>query len=149
MSERIPIPARDHLLPWWDPRFWQATIARGRSLVAGAFGALAGQSRAGQPGKFEKGRIAEGNAIDAAARMLVYVGKAQHRIEKPPSMTEIAAGEVSLTKFKALGASSGRSVSKALPQLLPLNATARRAFSELIQSTVAATANLKPMGNAV
>ncbi len=29
-----------------------------------------------------KGRIAEGNALDAAARVLVYIGKAQHRIEK-------------------------------------------------------------------
>jgi hypothetical protein len=29
-----------------------------------------------------KGRTAEGNALDAAARVLVYVGKAQHRIEK-------------------------------------------------------------------
>ena len=29
-----------------------------------------------------KGRIAEGNAVDAAARVLVYVGKAQHRIEE-------------------------------------------------------------------
>ena len=28
-----------------------------------------------------KGRIAKGNAIDAAARVLVYVGKAQRRVE--------------------------------------------------------------------
>ena len=32
-----------------------------------------------------KGRIAEGNALDAAARVLVYIDKAQHRIEKAPS----------------------------------------------------------------
>ena len=29
-----------------------------------------------------KGRIAEGNVFDAAARVLVYIGKAQHRIDE-------------------------------------------------------------------
>jgi hypothetical protein len=29
-----------------------------------------------------RGRIAEGNVLDAAARVLVYIGKAQHRLDK-------------------------------------------------------------------
>src|SRR5271157_4915292 len=52
-----------------------------------------------------KGRMAEGNALDAAARVLVYIGKAQHRIEKSTfdALRELllAYPEVSPVEFKA------------------------------------------------
>jgi pimeloyl-ACP methyl ester carboxylesterase len=104
-----------------------------------------------------KGRIAEGNAIDAAARVLVYVGKAQHRIDKSTfdalRKLLLAHPEVSLTEFKAVVreqwailAVDERAAIEALPQLLPADAAARRAFSDFLQATVAATGKLKADG---
>jgi Protein of unknown function (DUF3141) len=74
-----------------------------------------------------KGRIVKGNAIDAAARVLVYIGKAQHRIEKSTfdalRKLLLAHPEVSLPEFKAVVreqwailAVDERAAIKALPQ---------------------------------
>ena len=52
-----------------------------------------------------RGRIAEGNVLDAAARMLVYIGKAQHRVEKSTfdalRKLLLAYPQVSPAEFKA------------------------------------------------
>ena len=104
-----------------------------------------------------KGRIAEGNALDAAARVLVYIGKAQHRIEKSTfealRKLLLAHPEVSPAEFKAavreqwaILAVDERAAIEALPQLLPADATARRAFSDFVQATVAATGKLNADG---
>ena len=100
-----------------------------------------------------KGRIAEGHAVDAAARILVYIGKAQHRIEKSTfdalRKLLLSFPEVSQAEFKAavreqwaILAVDERAAIEALPQLLPADATARRAFSDLVQAPVAATGKL-------
>lgn len=104
-----------------------------------------------------KGRIAEGNAIDAAARVLVYIGKAQRRIDKSTfdalRKLLLAHPEVSPAEFKnavreqwGILAVDERAAIEALPQLLPADATARRGFSDFVQATVAATGKLKPDG---
>ena len=104
-----------------------------------------------------KGRIAEGNALDAAARVLVYIGKAQHRIEESTfealRKLLLAHPEVSSAEFKAavreqwaILAVDERAAIEALPQLLPGDTTARRAFSDMVQATVAATGKLNADG---
>ena len=104
-----------------------------------------------------KGRIAEGKAVEAAARVLVYVGKAQHRIEERTfnSLRKLllAHPEVSPAEFKAavreqwaILAVDERAAIEALPQLLPADAAARRDFSSFIQTTVAATGKLNVDG---
>jgi hypothetical protein len=104
-----------------------------------------------------KGRIAEGTPLDSVARMLVYVGKAQHRIEKSTfdalRKLLLAHPEVSPAEFKAavreqwaILAVDERAAIEALPQLLPADATERRAISEFIEATAAATGKLKVEG---
>ena len=104
-----------------------------------------------------KGRIAEGDAVDAAARVLVYIGKTQHRIEESTfdalRKLLLAHPEVSPAEFKAavreqwaILAVDERAAIEALPHLLPADAAARRAFSDLVEATVAATGKLKPDG---
>jgi hypothetical protein len=104
-----------------------------------------------------RGRIAEGNRLDAAARVLVYIGKAQHRIEKSTfdalRKLLLAYPEVSETEFKAavreqwaILAVDERAAMEALPQLLPADAAARRACSELLQEIVSATGKLNAEG---
>lgn len=104
-----------------------------------------------------KGRIAEGNAVDAAARVLVYIGKAQHRVEERTfdalRKLLLAYPEVSEAEFKAavreqwaMLAVDERAAIAAVPQLLPADPTVRRAFSDFIQSTVAATGKLNADG---
>jgi Protein of unknown function (DUF3141) len=104
-----------------------------------------------------KGRIAEGTPLDAVARMLVYVGRAQHRIEKSTfdalRKLLLAHPEVSPAEFKAavreqwaILAVDERAAIEALPQLLPADATERRAISEFIEATAAATGKLKVEG---
>ena len=96
-------------------------------------------------------------ALDAAARVLVFIGKAQHRIEKSTfdSLRKLllAHPEVSPVDFKAavreqwaILAVDERAAIEALPQLLPAGATARRAFSDMVQATVAATGTLNAHG---
>ena len=104
-----------------------------------------------------KGRIAEGNALDAAARALVYVGKAQHRIEKSTfdalRKLLLAYPEVTETEFKAavreqwaILAVDERAAIEALPRLLPPDAGARRDFSNLVQQTLPAVGKLNIEG---
>lgn len=104
-----------------------------------------------------KGRRAEGNVFDAAARVLVYIGQAQHRIDKRTfdalRKLLLAHPEVSEAEFKAslreqwaILAVDQRAAMEALPQLLPPDATARRALSDLLQATVAATSKLSADG---
>jgi len=102
-----------------------------------------------------KGRIAEGKVLDAAARVLVYIGKAQHRIDKSTFAALrkllLAHPEVSPTEFKAavreqwaILAVDERAAIDALPQLVPTDA--RRAFADFVQATVAATGKLNADG---
>jgi pimeloyl-ACP methyl ester carboxylesterase len=104
-----------------------------------------------------KGRIAEGNAVDAAARVLVYVGKAQRRVEDSTfealRKLLLAHPEVSEAEFKAavreqwaILAIDERAAIEALPQLLPADATSRRAFSDFVQATATATSMLNVDG---
>jgi pimeloyl-ACP methyl ester carboxylesterase len=104
-----------------------------------------------------KGRIAEGNVLDAAVRVLVYIGKAQHRIEQSAfealRKLLLAHPEVSPTEFKAavreqwaILAVDEHAAIEALPQLLPADVTARRDFSNFVQATVAATGKLNADG---
>lgn len=97
-----------------------------------------------------KGRIAEGNVFDAAARVVVYIGKAQHRIDKSTfealRKLLLAHPEVSPAAFKAavreqwaILAVDERAAMEALPQLLPEDAAERRALADLLQEAVAAT----------
>jgi hypothetical protein len=102
-----------------------------------------------------KGRISEGNVLDAAARVLVYIGKAQHRIDKSTFAALrkllLAHPEVSPAEFKAavreqwaILAVDERAAIDALPQLVPTDA--RRAFADFVQATVAATGKLNSDG---
>jgi pimeloyl-ACP methyl ester carboxylesterase len=104
-----------------------------------------------------KGRIAEGNVVDVAARVLVYIGQAQHRIDKSTfdalRKLLLAHPEVSQAEFKAavreqwaILAIDERAAIEALPKLLPTDATARRALSDLLEATVAATSKLDAEG---
>jgi pimeloyl-ACP methyl ester carboxylesterase len=102
-----------------------------------------------------KGRIDKGNVLDAAARVLVYIGKAQHRIDKSTFAALrkllLAHPEVSPAEFKkavreqwAMLAVDERAAIYTLPQLVP--ADARRAFMDFVQATVAATGKLNAEG---
>ena len=95
--------------------------------------------------------------LDAAARVLVYIGKAQHRIDKSTfdalRKLLLAHPEVSQAEFKvavreqwAILAVDERAAIEALPQLLPAGATARRALSDQLQAIVAATSKLNAGG---
>ncbi len=103
-----------------------------------------------------KRQMGKGSPLDAAARVLVYIGKAQHRIEKSTfdalRSLLLQYPEVSPAEFKAavreqwaILVVDERAAIKALPQLLPADAPARRSFSELVQA-MAATAKLKADG---
>jgi hypothetical protein len=87
----------------------------------------------------------------------VYIGKAQHRIEERTfdalRKLLLAYPEVAEAEFKAavreqwaILAVDERAAIEAVPQLLPADPTARRAFSDLVQSTVAATTKLNADG---
>ncbi|HSF58504.1 MAG TPA: DUF3141 domain-containing protein [Candidatus Binatia bacterium] len=104
-----------------------------------------------------EGRIAEGTLLDAAARVLVYIGKAQHRIDKSTFETLrkllLEHPEVSPSDFKAavreqwaILAVDEQAAIDALPQLLPADPTTRRDLSDQLQAIVAATGKLKPEG---
>lgn len=104
-----------------------------------------------------KTRIAEGGVLEAAARGLVYIGKAQHRIDKSTFEALrnllLAHPEVSPAEFKdamreqwAILAVDERAAIEALPRLLPADAKARRALSDQLQAIVAATGKLNADG---
>jgi pimeloyl-ACP methyl ester carboxylesterase len=104
-----------------------------------------------------RGRIAQGNVLDAAARVLVYIGKAQHRLDKSTfdAMRKLllAYPEVSPAEFKAavreqwaILAVDERAAIEALPQLLPADQGARRALSDQLQAIVATIGKLNAGG---
>jgi hypothetical protein len=100
-----------------------------------------------------RGRIAEGGPLEAAARVLVYIGEAQRRIEERTfdalRKLLLAHPEVSPADFKAalreqwaILAIDERAAIAALPQLLPADAAARHAFCDMIRTLVAGTGDL-------
>lgn len=104
-----------------------------------------------------KARLAEGGALEAAARVLVYIYKAQHRFDEDTFQALrkllLAHPEVSPSEFKAtvreqwaILAVDERAAIEALPRLLPEDAMLRRTFAGLIQTTVEATGKLNPEG---
>jgi hypothetical protein len=104
-----------------------------------------------------RARIAEGNVVDAAARVLVYIGKAQHRLEKSTfdalRKLLLAHPEVSPADFKAavreqwaILTVDERAAIEALPQLLPADQGARRALSDQLQAIVATIGKLNAGG---
>jgi pimeloyl-ACP methyl ester carboxylesterase len=104
-----------------------------------------------------KGRIAKGSVLDAVARVLVYVGKAQRRIDKSTfeSLRKLllAYPNVSPTEFKAalrdqwaILAVDERAAIEALPQLLPADSSERRMFLDLFKATAPAAGKLNPDG---
>jgi pimeloyl-ACP methyl ester carboxylesterase len=104
-----------------------------------------------------KERIPQGNVFDAAARVVIYIGKAQHRIDEKTFVALrkllLAHPEISETEFKAVLREQWAILEvdelaaiEALPQLLPADAAARRAFSALLQKTVSATGKLNADG---
>jgi Protein of unknown function (DUF3141) len=104
-----------------------------------------------------KRRIAEGNVLDGVARALVYIGKAQHRVDKSTfdalRKLLLAHPEVSPAEFKAavreqwaILAVEERAAIEALPKLLPKDAPARRALADQLQALVAATGKVTADG---
>lgn len=104
-----------------------------------------------------RGRIAQGDMLDAVARITVYIYRAQHRVDERTfnalRKLLLAYPEVSPAAFKAalreqwaILTLDERAAIAALPQLLPQNAARRRTCSELLKSTVAATGKLNADG---
>jgi pimeloyl-ACP methyl ester carboxylesterase len=98
-------------------------------------------------------RIAEGGSLEAAARVLVYIGKARHRVEERTfealRKLLLAHPEVSPTEFKrdfarAVGTVTidERAAIEALPKLLPADVAARQTFIDAIREIVTATSDL-------
>jgi len=96
-----------------------------------------------------KTRVGEGDVVDAAARILVYIGKAQRGADKLTFDTLrrllLAHPNVSPTAFKAavreqwaILAVDERAAIEALPQLLPADDKERRALSDFISAAVIA-----------
>lgn len=97
-----------------------------------------------------KGRVAEGSALDAAARIVVYIGRAHHRVDgrRFDALQRLLAAHpsVTLARFKealreqwAILAIDERAAIDSLPQLLPADAGERRALFDQVKSIVAAT----------
>jgi hypothetical protein len=94
-----------------------------------------------------RARISEGGPLEAAARVLVYIGKATHRVQERTfealRKLLLAHPEVSPADFKAalreqwaILAIDERAAIHALPQLLPADAAARQAFVAAIGAIV-------------
>ena len=99
------------------------------------------------------GRIAEGGPLDAAARALVYIAKAERRVEERTfdalRKLLLAHPEVSPADFKtalreqwAILTIDERAAIETLPQLLPLDATERRSLLDNVHAIVTAAGNL-------
>ncbi|WP_439404106.1 DUF3141 domain-containing protein [Bradyrhizobium sp. DASA03076] len=104
-----------------------------------------------------RGKIGEGTPMDAAARVLVYVGKGQHRIERSTfdalRKLLLAYPHVSETEFKAavreqwaILAVDEPAAMTALAQLLPPEPEARREFSDLVQKALPVMGELNVEG---
>ena len=104
-----------------------------------------------------RGRIAQGDMLDAAARITVYIYRAQHRADERTFSALrkllVAYPEVSPAAFKAalreqwaILALDEHAAMAALPRLLPADAAARRTCAELLKATVAETGKLTADG---
>jgi hypothetical protein len=93
-------------------------------------------------------RLAEGNALDAAARIVVYISMTHQRVEGSDfdAVQRLLAAhpEVSVARFKealrdqwAILALDERAAIESLPQLLPANADERRALMDMVKSVFA------------
>lgn len=100
-----------------------------------------------------RGRFAEGNALDAAARMVVYIAKSHHCVEARcfDALQRLLAAhpEVTFARFRealreqwAILAIDERAAIDALPQLLPADAGERRVLLGQIKSIVAAASSV-------
>jgi len=100
-----------------------------------------------------RGRIGQGGSLEAAARVLVYLGKARHRIEdrtfEALRRLLLAHPEVSPADFKemlreqwAIVTIEERAAIEALPRLLPADGAARHAFLDAIEAIVTTTGDL-------
>ena len=100
-----------------------------------------------------KERIAEGGALEAAARALVYIAKAERRVEERTfdalRKLLLAHPEVSPADFKtalreqwAILTIDERAAIETLPQLLPPDAAERRSLLENVRAIVTAAGNL-------
>jgi len=100
-----------------------------------------------------RGRNADGSSLEAAARVLVYVGKARHRVEERTfealRKLLLAHPEVSSADFKetlreqwAIVTIDERAAIEALPQLLPTDGAARQVFLDAISGLVATAGDL-------
>jgi hypothetical protein len=96
-----------------------------------------------------RGRVAEGGALDAAARIVVYVSQAQNRVDGRgfDALLRLLAAhpDVTLARFKealreqwAILAIDERAAINSLPQLLPANASERRTLLDEVKSIFAA-----------
>ena len=95
-----------------------------------------------------RGRFAEGDALDAAARIVVYISMTHHRVEASQfdAVQRLLAAhpEVSVARFKealrdqwAILAIDERAAIDSLPQLLPANPGERRALIDMAKSVFA------------
>jgi Protein of unknown function (DUF3141)/ABC-2 family transporter protein len=100
-----------------------------------------------------RGRVAKGGSLEAAARALVYIGKARHRVEERTfdalRRLLLAHPEVSPAAFKAVLCEQWailtideQAAIEALPQLLATGASERRAFLDAISAIVMASGDL-------
>jgi len=100
-----------------------------------------------------KGRVAEGNVLDAAARIVVYIAKSHHRVDARcfDALRRLSAAhpDITLVHFKealreqwAILAIDERAAIDALPQLLPTDAAERRALLDEVKSVVAAAGSV-------
>jgi len=104
-----------------------------------------------------KGRIAEGNPLDAAARALVYITKAERRVDERTfeALRELSQAhpEVPPVDFKnavreqwAILTIDERAAIETLPQLLPLDAAQRRSLLGKVEAIVTVAGNLNADG---
>ena len=100
-----------------------------------------------------RGRVAEGNTLDAAARILVYISKTHHRVDGRcfDALRRLLAAhpDVSVAHFKEalreqweILAIDERAAIDSLPQLLPADAGERRALVDKVTSIVAAAGSI-------
>ena len=104
-----------------------------------------------------KGRIAQGNSLDAAARALVYIAKAERRVEERTfdMLRELSQEhpEVPPQDFKnalreqwAILTIDERAAIETLPQLLPQDPAQRRALLDKLEAIVTVAGNLNADG---
>jgi hypothetical protein len=111
------------------------------------------QASVGEEVRRLRGRMADGGPLEAAARILVYIGKTQHRVEERTfdalRKLLLAHPEISPAAFKsalreqwAILTIDERAAIETLPQLLPTDAAERRALFETIRTILTATGDL-------